>query len=237
MLAAFSGWFREFTSWVHARAQDEIWLQNVILVISAAVAILTIGITSVLERRRATVDLVRDQQKDEGLIKARKTVRSLLDASGKIDFDPILAQKDSEQLNAILSVLNSFEFMAAGLHTKAFDEKTYKRLLFNTVVDQWSLFEDFVYKYRENCKKEYTEAKGLNPDTQYQDFETLARKWSRDPLKRIRTSWNPFRKRPVPLVAQPPAPPRPPVQTQAPASPQPIVPTQPQTPPSDRASD
>src|ERR1039458_73221 len=97
MLAASSGWFQEFLAWAHARALDELWLQNVILVFSAGIGILTIGRTSVLERRRATVDLVRDQQKDELLIEARKTVRSLLDASGKIDFDPILAQRDSEQ--------------------------------------------------------------------------------------------------------------------------------------------
>ncbi len=219
MLAACSGWFQHFMVWAQARALDELWLQNVILVFSAGIAILTIRRTSVLERRRATVDLVRDQQKDELLINARKTVRSLQDASGKIDFDSILAQKDSDQLSAILDVLSSFEFMAAGLRTKAFDENTYKRLLSNTVVDRWYLFEDFVRKYREKCKKEDkkdTKAKGLNADTLFQDFEALATKWSNEPLEQIPTSWNPFKRRPVAPKPEPPSSPKPPAPAQAP---------------------
>ncbi len=134
MLAASTGWFQQFTAWAHASLLNESWFQNVILVVSAAIAILTIAKSSRLERRRATIDLVRDLQKDDVLIKARATIRSLKNASGKIDFDPILSKKDSVALTAILDVLNSFEFMAAGLRTKAFDESTYKRILYNTVV-------------------------------------------------------------------------------------------------------
>ena len=105
-------------------------------------------------------------------------------------------------------MLNSFEFMAAGLRTKAFDENTYKRLLSNTVVDRWYLFEDFVRKYREKCKKEDkkdTKAKGLNADTLFQDFEALATKWSNEPLEQIPTSWNPFKRRPVAPKPEPPS--------------------------------
>ncbi len=227
MLAAFTGWFQQFSAWAHASLLNESWFQNVILVVSAAIAILTIAKSSRLERRRATIDIVRDLQKDKRLIKARKTVRSLKDASGKIDFGPILAQKDSKQLSAILDVLNSFEFMAAGLRTKAFDESTYKRILYNTVVSQWSLFQDFVDKYRENDKKENADVEGSNPDTLFQDFQTLATDWSKHPLKQIRTSWNPFKRKPVAPNPQPPTPPQPPVQAQAPVPPQPAAPPQP----------
>jgi hypothetical protein len=169
---------------------------------------------------------VRDLQKDEVLIKARATIRSVQDASGKIDFDPILAKEDSAELRAILNVLNSFEFMAAGLRTKAFDEKTYKRILYNTVVTQWALFQEFVDKYRENYRKENEGAEGLNAGTLFQDFETLARKWSKDPLKRIRNPlkqilarWNPFKRKPASPIAQHPTQAQPPVQAQAPAPP------------------
>ena len=93
MFVASTGSFQQFTTWAHASLLNEPWFQNVILVISAAIAILTIGTTSLLERRRATIDLVRDLQKDDVLIKARAIIRSLQDASGKIDFDPILAKE------------------------------------------------------------------------------------------------------------------------------------------------
>jgi hypothetical protein len=242
MLAASTGWFQQFTAWAHASLLNELWFQNITLIISAAIAILTIGTTSLLERRRATIDLVRDLQKDEVLIKARATIRSVQDESGKIDFTPILAKEDSEELRAILNVLNSFEFMAAGLRTGAFDEKTYKRILYNTVVTQWDLFQEFVVKYRENYKKENEGAKGLNADTLFQDFETLARKWSRDPLKKIRnlkrilTRLKPFNKKSVAAATQPATHPQPPVQVQAPAPSQQQTSPKPPTPPANGAS-
>jgi hypothetical protein len=230
MLAAPSGWLQHFTAWAHTSLLNESWFQNVILIVSAAIAIATIIITPLLERRRATIDLVRDLQKDDVLIKARETIESLQDASGRIDFDTILTQKDTAALRAILNVLNSFEFMAAGLRTGAFDEKTYKRILSNTVITQWDLFQEFVRKYREKYKNENKRPKGVNPATLFQDFETLAQKWSKDPLKRIRASWNPFRKKPASPIPQLPTQPQPPVQAQAPIpsqqkdSPQPPIP-------------
>lgn len=240
MLAASSGWFQQFAAWAHTSVLNEPWFQNVLLVFSAAIAILTIGITSLLERRRATVDLVRDLQKDDLLIKARATIRSLKDGSGKIDVDSILAQKDSDAEIAILNVLNSFEFMAAGLRTKAFDEKTYKRLLYSTVVSQWFLFQEFVDKYRENDEKENKneneDAQNLNASTLFQDFEMLATKWSKHPLKRIRPGWNLFKKKPVASIPQLPAQPQPPVQAHTPAPHRPIAPSPSPTPPPDGAS-
>jgi hypothetical protein len=235
MLAASTDWFQrfasEFLAWAHSSIFSEIWFQNAILVFSAWIAIRTLSSSSRHERRRATVDIVRDQQKDDVLIKARATIRSVQDASGKIDFNPILAQKDSAELRAIYDVLNSYEFMASGLRTGAFDEETYKRMYYNTVVSHWSLFHEFIEKYREKFKKENPGVAGLAAGTLYQDFQTLATNWLQYPLKRIRTSWNPFKKKPVAPISRPPALPKSPVQTHAPVPPQQTVSPPPLTPP------
>jgi hypothetical protein len=190
MLAACSGWFQHVAAWAHASIFGELWFQNAILAVSAAIAILTISTSSRHERRRATVDIVRDQQKDEVLIAARATIRSLEGATGKIDFGPILAEKDSKNLRAIYDVLNSYKFMASGMRTGAFDENTYKRMYYNTVVTHWEMFRGFIEAYREKYKKENPGVSSLNADTLYQDFQSLATDWSKRPLKRIRTRRN-----------------------------------------------
>jgi hypothetical protein len=240
MLAASTGWFQEFVSqfptWAHSSVFNELWFQNALLAISAWIAILTVSSSSRHERRRATVDIVRDQQKDDVLIKARAAIRAVQDGSGKIDFDPILAQKDSAELRAIYDVLNSYEFMASGLRTGAFDEETYKRMYYNTVVAHWSLFHEFIDKYREKFRQENPGVAGLAADTLYQDFQILSTKWLKHPLKRIRTSWNPFKRRPVAPIPQPPTQPPPAVQAQPPAPPQQKVSPQPPVPPPDGAS-
>ena len=163
----------------------EVWFQNLILAVTAVIAILTISTSSRHERRRATVDIVRDQQKDEVLIDARAIIRALQDSKGKINFDPILAQRDSLQLRAIYNVLNSYEFMASGLRTEAFDETTYKRMYYNTVITNWDLFREFVEKYREKYKRENPGVDALKAETLFQDFEKLATSWKKHPLKQI----------------------------------------------------
>lgn len=204
MLAPSPGLFQQFDAWFHASI-NEVWFQNLILAVSAAIAIWTISSSSRHERRRATVDLVRDQQKDEVLIAARATIRSLENAAGKIDFRPILAEKDSENLRAIYDVLNSYEFMASGLRTGAFDEKTYKRMYYNTVVTHWEMFREFIFAYREKYKRENPGVASLNADTLYQDFQSLATNWAKHPLKRIRARQTSTAKEVPPPKQSPPS--------------------------------
>ena len=186
LLATIARWCQQLFVWAHSSLFSEPWFQNLVLVVTAGIGILTFRSSSQQERRRATVDIVRDQQRDDVLIKARATVRSLEDASGRIDFGPILQQKDSEQLRAIYNVLNSYEFIASGLRTGAFDEKTYKRMYYNTVITHWTLFQDFIDAYREKYRRENPGVKGMAADTIYQDFQELATEWSKHPLKQIR---------------------------------------------------
>lgn len=187
--AAPMGWFQQCTSWAHSSILNESWFQNLILAFSAAIAIWTISSSSRHERRRATVDIVRDQQKDDVLIAARATLRGLEDTNGRIDFDSLLAKKDSDELRAIYNVLNSYEFIASGMRTGAFDEKTYKRMYYHTVVDHWVQFQEFVVKYRKKTEEEYRSKnrKDVSADTLFQDFQSLATKWLNHPLKR---NWN-----------------------------------------------
>jgi hypothetical protein len=163
---------------------SETWFQNVLLAVSAAIGIFTIRLSSLQERRRATVDLVRDQQKDEILIKARSKVGKLIEDQGKLDCDALLRGKDtSDELQAIFTVLNAYEFMATGLRTGAFDRKTYQRMYHNSVTYYWAHLSEFVAKYRTKYQAE-NNVDGATAGTIYQDFQDLANDWIRHPLKK-----------------------------------------------------
>ena len=149
-------------------------VQNLILVLSAAIGIWTIGSSSRQERRRATVDLVLDQLQDDSLMAHRHTVRRLIDSKADLPaiLDlPTIPTPPPERI-AILAILNLHEFMASGVRQGAFDEKTYKRLFYTMVVGHWKYLSTFALKYRA----------GIGP-TVYQDFQWLAEKWRDHPLR------------------------------------------------------
>jgi Domain of unknown function (DUF4760) len=159
------------------------WFQNVLLAISAVIGIYTIRSSSNQEKRRATVDIVRDQQKDTVLIEARNVVRALIQPNGKIDVDALLLGPDTtKEAKAVFTVLNAYEFIATGVRSGAFDGVTFRRMYYNTVLYYWNLFEDFVERYRVKYQRENPGVEGMNAMTLYRDFEDLAKDWIAHPL-------------------------------------------------------
>ena len=162
--------------WLHEFSLifGELCVQNLILVGSAFIGIWTLGSSSRQERRRATVDLVLNQLQDEPIMAQRQTLRQLIET--KRDLPAILdlptSPAPAPERVAVLTILNLHEFMASGVREGAFDEKTYKRLFYTMVVDHWKHLSSFVVKYRDE--------KG---ETLYQDFQWLAKKWEKNPLR------------------------------------------------------
>ena len=182
-MTACCRWLQQIPVYLHSSIFGEVWFQNLVLIVSAAIAILTLRSSSRHERRRATVDVVLDQLKDESLTDARLIVRNLKNALGGIDSQTILIPADSPTQQAFFTVLNSYEFMATGLKTGAFDKKTYKRMYYTNVVDNWNVLKDFVFRYREKYRKQHGSVAGRRSETIFQDFENLAEKWKKRPLR------------------------------------------------------
>ncbi len=80
---------------------------------------------------------------------------------------------DSEEYNAIMHILNSHELVACGIKEGAYDEHLYKRLKYTAVMQNWSALQGFAHQMRTQ----------MNSKTLYQDFEWLANKWAKKPLK------------------------------------------------------
>jgi hypothetical protein len=153
------------------------WVQTGALFLSAIGALWIVFSRSRSERRRATVDLVLHQMKDEDLVKAMHVFFSIY---GQGNLARFASQAESSEYTAIIKILNTYEFVAGGIREKAYDENIYKRMRCSTTIRVWTALSGFVEDFRA-----LRELQDQTPyrKTFYQDFEWIAKKWIKDPLK------------------------------------------------------
>lgn len=82
---------------------------------------------------------------------------------------------DGDKEQTILRVLNNQEFIAVGIRTGAFDEGVYKQLQCSNVLKLWTATSGFIQEIRKIDGK----------NTLFQDFERLANKWEKRPIKKL----------------------------------------------------
>lgn len=146
--------------------------RTVILAISAIVAIIAIYVHSSNSRRQATVNLVIQQRNDKVLRKARRAVTEL-NSDNKITELANPNHKGSPQRDAVLILLNNYEFIATGMRERAFDLSLYKRMSYSTVINDWKALKPFVFDLR----------RLVNSQTLFQEFQWLAERFCRKSLK------------------------------------------------------
>jgi hypothetical protein len=140
--------------------------------VSALAGILVIRSRGHQEGRRATVDLIIDQKRDDKLLAARQVIMQMHER-GENNLARYLDHPESDEYKAIMLCLNNYEFIACGIKLEAFSEKIYKRLKCSMVIRDWEAWEGFVIEFRKQKKG----------DTFFQDFQWLYEKWKKDPLK------------------------------------------------------
>jgi hypothetical protein len=150
------------------------WIQTGALILSAIGALWIVVSRSRSERRRATVDLARHNKGDKEFMEHKRTLLKLYD-DGKKNFAPFLNQRDSPEYHTIMIILNMHEFIASGIREKAYDEKLYKRMQCSVVIRDWKALSGFVTEFR-NSRDD-------GGKTFYQDFQWLAERWEKNPLK------------------------------------------------------
>ncbi len=72
-------------------------------------------------------------------------------------------------------ILNNQEFIAVGVRLGSFDENTYKQMQYTNVMRLWEASKGFIEEIRREHKK----------DTLFQDFEKLALRWKKKPIRQI----------------------------------------------------
>jgi hypothetical protein len=98
-----------------------LWLQNLILLVTATIGLGTYILSSHRERRRATVDVVLHTLGDPEADKALNWMHDLV--RNGLDIPHLLSDAGIDDRRVIFAVLNHYEFMASGLKTGVFDKK------------------------------------------------------------------------------------------------------------------
>lgn len=165
----------------------------------------TIVMNGRLARKRATLDLVMHEADDKELQEAAEHINNLakdiatpvclfafnrkketiLQKSSLIlpsnccifKNENIINNMDEIEIGKtrkkILKLLNTREFVAIGIHQNVLSEKIYKETNCSIYIRDWKNLSGFVSELRRE----------KNSDTIFQDFERLAKKWKKHPLK------------------------------------------------------
>jgi len=147
-------------------------VQTFILFISAVAAVWVIKASKTQEKRRATVDLIIEQKRDQPLVAARRALLTMHEA-GEKNLAKHLEDDSSNEYKAIMLVLNAYEFLSSGIREGAFDEGTYNRLRYTNVRKDWDALCAFILEFR----------RARSSATLFQDFQWLNERWRKRPLK------------------------------------------------------
>lgn len=113
-------------------------------------------------------------EKQDGELKLAKRHIRELHEQGTTNFAKFLEDRKSVDYQQILRVLNQYEFIACGIHEGALDEKIYKHMQYSLFMRDWRALCGFITELRRIKQQE----------TIFQEFEWLAKRWEREPLRK-----------------------------------------------------
>lgn len=146
----------------------------IVTAIGVAIAAMSIYRNTDNARKRATLDMIVMERNDQPLQDSIRIVNELSKTRGLV-FNTYMSDKeeDKQKKTQILRVLNQREFVSAGVLNGALHEKMYKTFSYSMLLRDWCNLRGFIYELREM----------RNAPTAFQEFETLAKRWKKTPLK------------------------------------------------------
>lgn len=153
-------------------------IQEIILALGLGATVFTLVFNHKENKRQSTLDLIIHQRSNDKLNNAVNHVvslaRNLNNNSNSIkDLVSFMADLESSESKDIIEVLNFKEFVSVGINTGIIDEKVYKRAYCSVMIRDWKLLKSTIFSIREKQNKQ----------TLFQDFEILAKRWEKSPLK------------------------------------------------------
>ncbi len=180
--------FANFNSWV--RADLFLFIQTIVIAISAVIAFLTINASKKTSRERATLDIIIDDYRDTNLFEAKTNIYDFIDNKDEYKkknsdvskdalveicraHDSELSDGDRILKRHLMLVLNRNEFYASAINTGLLDETLFKRVHCSNILKIWDKLYPTINQIRQVAKK----------DTIFKDLEILALRWKANPLK------------------------------------------------------
>lgn len=148
------------------------WIQTGAIILSAAFAFFMWKHQAKQSKRRATIDVILNEKGNKELNDAKKRIYELINGT-KTFIDAYKEGADDKE--KILLVLNQKEFIAKGIHCKAFEEEIYKDTQYSNNMKIWKATKPLIMEIR----------RIENRDTLFQEFECLSVRWEKRPLKKI----------------------------------------------------
>jgi hypothetical protein len=137
-------------------------------IIASALGVIAIISWNVrIARRRATLDIVLNEQTHDIVIKER-TQFITLKRKGDLSAWAASDKVNEPEVETIRAILNRYELVAIGIKKSTLDPGIYRRWCRTTLVEDWRAIKPFVVQIR---------TKNSVP-TLYCEFESLAKKWA-----------------------------------------------------------
>ena len=136
----------------------------------------TLEHNQLMQQKRATIDLILQENQDQELIKAKITIAALPDNASFIEYLDVNENDQpskKEVKDCIRILLNRYEFIALGIKNEAFEESIYKDF-----TNTWKKAKPMIMELRRRKEQ----------NTYYQEFELLADRWLQSPLKPYKNS-------------------------------------------------
>lgn len=149
--------------------------------VAAVVAIWGILSQRSIAARKATLDFIRDSERDHDMITAWADFNKLSRDPGGLG--PHAANPTSPEFKHIKMVLNEFEMVAIGIQRGIFEDKIYRRWHQSGVIRAWKAAAPFIFARRAST----------GVDALYHEFEEMARFYiGRRPMPRRGFFWGRF---------------------------------------------
>lgn len=151
------------------------WVQTGAVILSAAMAVLAILHNGKMARKRTTIDVLLQENQDKTLTDAKFAVFNLAKDPNTSFVDLYFKEKDkqTDTYKQITMLLNRYEFIAQSIRNGAFEERIYKQMQYTNITRMWDRVCPLIYEIRQR----------QNSQTYYQEFEWLAKRWKKKPLK------------------------------------------------------
>lgn len=148
-------------------------MQTGAFILSAFGAIAIIYNNSHQAKKRATIDLVLHELCNAEIIEAKKHIADY--HNNKTDFTQLSCEEHkAKQENVyIRTILNNYEFIAAGIKEGAFDEEIYKRMKRSILIRDWDALAAYVTEIRRRTGREKI----------YIEMQWLAERWKKSEIK------------------------------------------------------
>ncbi|MDE9527880.1 DUF4760 domain-containing protein [Xenorhabdus bovienii] len=147
------------------------------VVLGVIVAIVAIISNARTAKKSQTARFLFESKSDLGFLEGHKAIRKIHESHqsfNKYAKGDDLTNDEAEDRRSIHYFLNFFERAAISIQHKTYDEAMLKKTLYSAAVKNYDIVEPFIKALREK----------FNSQTYYQEYEWLAKRWQKEPLKK-----------------------------------------------------